>query len=82
MSEALNMSVSQVFNKDGKKYAFVSFTDGTRQAEGQIPDCKITARQGFDEAEAKLLEHYMKENLSQLKKMASSVRVMNAFMHD
>ena len=32
MSEALNMSVSQVFNKDGKKYAFVSFTDGTRQA--------------------------------------------------
>ena len=80
MSEAMNMSVSQIFSKDGKKYAFVSFTDGRRHAEGKIPDCKITSSQGFHKGEELLLENYMKENLPQLKKMAASVRVMNAFM--
>ena len=41
MSDTLEMSVSQIFRKNGEKYAFVSFTDGKRKAEGKIPSCKI-----------------------------------------
>jgi len=74
------MSVSPVCEKDGKKIAYVSFTDGERTAEGRIPDCKIIAGEGFDAAEVLLLETYMKRELTQLKKMASGVRLMDAFL--
>ena len=38
----LNMSVSAVCQNDkGQKYAFVTFSDGVRDAEGRIPECKI-----------------------------------------
>lgn len=80
MSDALNMSVSQVFQKDGKKYAFISFTDGSRKAEGKIPDCMITKSSGFSQDEVVQLEDYMRRELSDLKKMAANVNVMKAFM--
>ena len=50
--EELSMSVSPICERDGKKIAFVSFSDGTRTAEGEIPECKITKNEGFDEGEA------------------------------
>ncbi|WWR16735.1 hypothetical protein V1224_04685 [Lachnospiraceae bacterium JLR.KK008] len=80
MNDALTMSVSQIFQKDGKKYAFVSFSDGTRNAEGKIPDCVITTGSGFSQAELVQLEDYMKRELPGLKKMASRVNAMKAFM--
>lgn len=78
--EELSMSVSPICERDGKKIAFVSFSDGTRTAEGEIPECKITKNEGFDEGEVLQLELYMKSELANLKKMASSVNVMGAFM--
>lgn len=80
MSEELHMSVSQVFKQDGKKYAFVSFTDGVRVAEGKIPDCKIHSNDGFGAEEVILLEIYMNRELATLKKMASGVHIVDAFM--
>lgn len=80
MRDTLDMSVSQIFYKDGRKYAFVFFTDGIRSAEGKIPDCKITANQGFCEEEILQLERYMGRELMSLKRMAAGVRVMDAFM--
>lgn len=80
MSDALNMSVSQVFQKDGKKYAFISFADGSRKAEGKIPDCMITKSSGFSQEEVVQLEDYMRRELPGLKKMAANVNVMKAFM--
>lgn len=80
MRDALDMSVSQIFYKDGEKYAFVFFTDGDRSAEGKIPDCKITANQGFYEEEVVQLEAYMRKELRNLKRMAAGVRVMDAFI--
>lgn len=80
MSDTLDMSVSQIFRKDGKKYAFVSFTDGKRKAEGTIPDCKITSSSGFSEEEVKQLEEYMDREIITLKNMAVGVNVMDAFM--
>ena len=82
MNDTLNMSVSQVFNKNGMNYAFVTFDDGTRNAEGKIPDCIITSNNGFLPEEVMQLEDYMKRELSNLKKMASKVNVLSAFMKD
>lgn len=80
MKDTVNMSVSQVFTKNGEKYAFVSFTDGTKNAEGRIPECKITSNNGFAQEEVKQLEDYMGRELTSLKKMAAGVNVMRAFM--
>ncbi len=80
MEEALNLSVSQVFRKDGEPYAFVSFTNGKKHAEGKIPECKMISAEGFDESEVAQLEIYMKLELGMLKKMASGVNAMRAFM--
>ena len=80
MSDELKMSVSPVCSKDGKQYAFVSFTDGERSAEGRIPECKIISNKGFTETEVGQLEDYMRRELTALKKMAASVRILDAFM--
>ena len=82
-SDELNMSVSPICRgEDGKQYAYVSFTDKKRSAEGKIPECKITSNKGFEEGEVLQLEIYMKQQLDQLKKMAASVNVATAFMKD
>lgn len=80
MNDELNMSVSPICIKDGNRYAFVTFTDGKRQAEGKIPDCKIISNKGFSETEEKKLEEYMKKELPKLKQMAAGINVLGAFM--
>lgn len=73
----MRLSVSPVCKKDGETYAFVTFTEGSRVAEGKIPDCKIISSEGFDEGEVGMLEMYMKQNLLQLKKMAAGIRLFD-----
>ena len=80
-NEEMQMSVSPICTKDGKKYAFVSFTDGNRTAEGKIPECVITYHTGFQDDEVHQLEEYMKRELPQLKRMAAGINVMNNFLH-
>lgn len=82
MENELTMSVSPVCVKDGNKYAFVSFADKDRFAEGKIPSCEIVSNQGFSEAEVEQLEAYMKRELTRLKKMAAGIRVLDAFMKE
>ena len=80
----MTMAVSPVCQKDGKQYAFVTFTAPdkaqVKSAEGKIPDCTVIANNGFTEDEVQQLERYMKRELTRLKKMASSVNVLEAFM--
>lgn len=80
MSEGVNMTVSPVCTKDGKSYAFVSFEDGIRTAEGKIPDCEIISNDGFTSEEVEQLESYMKRELTQLKKMAAAIHPMDSFL--
>ena len=80
-NEEMQMSVSPICTKDGKKYAFVSFTDGNRTAEGKIPECVITYHTGFHDDEVHQLEEYMKRELPQLKRMAAGINVMNNFLY-
>lgn len=79
-SSELQMQVSQICNKDGKKIAYVTFSDGVRRAEGQIPECVVIKNDGFNKAEILQLEDYMEKELPTLKKMASSVNLLDAFM--
>jgi hypothetical protein len=80
MDGSVEINVSSVFEKDGKKLAYVSFRDGDRTAEGTIPDCLLTKNEGFTKEETEQLEAYMKQELKTLKEMASGVNVMKAFM--
>ena len=41
MNGKMDMSISQIFQKDGKPTAFVLFSEGRKSAEGKIPDCTI-----------------------------------------
>lgn len=75
----VDMSVSPICEKDGKKYAYVTFTAGNKTAEGRIPECIIEKNTGFTDEEAKALSEYMKANLSSLKKTAASLNVFDAF---
>ena len=74
------MSVSPICVKDGEKYAFVTFSDRERTAEGRIPDCKIISNKGFSAEEAAQLAAYMEQELSTLKKMAAGIKLLDAFM--
>lgn len=80
MNEELNMTVSSVCEKEGKKYAFVTFSDGERVAEGRIPDCVIISNKGFEQEEVKMLEVYMRNDLSHLKRLAAGIRWIDAFI--
>lgn len=80
MTNELKMSVSPVCVKNNEKYAFVSFTDGKRVAEGRIPDCKMLTSNGFTQEEVAQLEDYMRRELTQLKKMAAGIRLIDAIM--
>ena len=76
----MTMAVSPVCQKDGKQYAFVTFTDKDKMAEGRIPECIILSNKGFTPQEVEQLERYMKRELTRLKKMASGINVLEAFM--
>ena len=80
--EELTMSVSGICRKDGKKLAYVTFSDAERKAEGVIPDCKILSQTGFTEEEAGQLELYMKMNLTELKKQAAAISPLRAMMKE
>ena len=80
MNNELKMSVSPICVKDKEKYAFVSFTDGKRIAEGKIPECKVITSNGFTQTEVEQLEDYMRRELTQLKKMAAGIRLIDAIM--
>ena len=77
---ALDMSVSAICEKDGRRFAYVTFSGGGRKAEGEIPSCTINSCEGFTAEEVSQLEAYMKQNLDMLKTMAAGINPLKAFM--
>ena len=75
----VDMSVSPVCEKDGKKYAYVTFSTNGKTAEGRIPECVIEKNDGFSDEEVEALCEYMKAQLPTLKKTAASLNVFDAF---
>ena len=80
MNGPVDIRVSGICQKDGKKMAYVSFNDGDKNAEGVIPDCIITRNEGFTEDEISQLQDYMKRELQSLKKTAAGINVVKALM--
>lgn len=82
MNGKMNMSISQIFQKDGKPTALVLFSEGRKSAEGKIPDCTIISNDGFSEKEVKALELYLKMQQESILKTAKEVNIMKAFMQN
>ena len=82
MNGKMNMSISQIFQKDGKPTAFVLFSEGRKSAEGKIPDCTIISNDGFSEKEVKALELYLKMQQESILKTAKVVYIKKAFMQN
>lgn len=80
MSDTLNMTISGIVPKDGRKHIYVVFEDGKRKAEGYIPDCVITSNHGFSEEEVKMLELYMKHEQDSIRARAKDINPIKAFM--
>ncbi len=78
--DELTLQISGISVKEGKKQACVRFTGNGCYAEGYIPDCVITASEGFSVEEINRLQDYLRANLSSLKKKAAGINPLNAIM--
>lgn len=79
MDKSMNMSVSGIYKKNGRKVISVLFTEGERSAEGYVPEAKIHTNKGFTPEEVAALELYMKSEEKQIFEMAKDLNIMNAF---
>ena len=77
----MNMSVSSIVNKDGKREIYVLFTEGTCSAEGRLSDYKMISNKGFSQEEVDMLEAYMHRETDRIVQMAKKINVMDAFLH-
>lgn len=80
MREEINMIVSGVVTKEGKKSVYVQFTDEDCMAEGKLPECKIISNNGFREEDVKALEVYMEATMEQIFEKAKEMSIMKAFL--
>ena len=53
-----------------------------KTATEKMTYCKIVSSTGFDDNEICMLEEYMRQELSRLKRMAASIRLVDAFMKE
>lgn len=81
-SQELNMTISGIVPKDGRRHIYVVFEDGSRRAEGSVPDCIIEKNSGFTEDEVKMLELYMKQNLDMIREHAKLINPIKALMKE
>ena len=82
MSQELRMTISGIVPKEGRKHIYVVFEDGSRRAEGSVPDCVIEKNPGFSEEEVSMLELYMKQNLDMIREHAKLINPIKAFMKE
>lgn len=79
----MNMMVSGVSEKNGRKIAYILFEDeDKRSAEAVIPECRVISNNGFSEEEVAQLEDYVRRNLTDLKKRAAGINPVTALMKD
>ncbi len=76
----MNMTISPLTKKQGKKSTYVMFQDGEKQAEILIPDCKVVASTGFEDEEIAALLLYVKGNQESIMEKAKGVSPFKAMM--
>ena len=77
----MNMSVSSIVSKNGKREIYVLFTEGTCSAEGRLSDYKMISNKGFTQEKIVMLEAYMRSETNKIIQMAKNVNVMDAFLN-
>lgn len=77
----MNMSVSSIVSKDGKREIYVLFTEGPHSAEGRLSDYKMISNNGFTQEEVDMLETYMRRETDRILQMAKNINVMDAFLN-
>lgn len=77
----MNMSVSSIVSKDGKREIYVLFSEGGRSAEGKLSDYKMISNKGFTQEEVDMLESYMRKETDRILQMAKNINVMDAFLN-
>lgn len=78
----MEMTVSPVCGSGDNSYAFVSFQEGEKFAEGKIPSCEMIRSRGFSEEELAGLRTYMQADLKHLKQLAAGQNVFKAMFKD
>lgn len=78
--QEMTLTVSPICGTGADAYAFVTFTEGDKTAEGKIPACVITKNSGFSEEELAGLAMYMKTDLKHLQKLAAGENVFKAML--
>lgn len=71
--DSVNMLVSGIINREGKRFARVSFIRGKDIAEGIVPDGVVDHAEGFSDAEVAKLERYLRENCGEIMEQARQV---------
>ncbi|MCM1113353.1 MAG: hypothetical protein NC399_08885 [Muribaculum sp.] len=78
--DEVNMLISGVVMKDGRKIVRVSFLRGKDYAEGILPDGLIEKSGGFTEEEVLKLENYMRVNRQEILKQAKEVNPLKSWL--
>lgn len=71
--DSVNMLVSGIINKEGRRYVRVSFLRGKDVAEGIVPDGIVDHAEGFSDEEVFKLERYLRENRGEIMEQARQV---------
>ena len=77
----MNMSVSSIVSKGGKREIYVLFTEGNCSAEGRLSDYKMISNKGFTKEEVDMLEAYMRRETDRILQTAKNINVMDAFLN-
>ncbi len=76
----VNMLVSGILQKDGKKFVRVSFQRGKDYAEGILPEGKIESWFGFSDWEVQQLEKFIRVNREEILGQAKAVDPLRNFL--
>ena len=71
--DSVNMLVSGIINREGTRFARVSFSRGRNTAEGIVPDGIVEHAEGFSDAEVAKLERYLRDNRGEIMEQARQV---------
>lgn len=78
--DSVNMLVSGIINKEGRRYARVSFVRGKDVAEGIVPDGIVDHAEGFSDDEIFKLERYIRENRGEIMEQARQVNPLKNWL--
>ena len=78
--DSVNMLVSGIINKEGRRYARVSFVRGNDIAEGIVPDGIVDHAEGFSDDEIFKLERYMRETRGEIMEQARQVNPLKNWL--